>query len=231
MDGFVILLVLFLGLFVSLYVYKRHIVIDLSETLYGKKDIEQFLSKVNRISVRMILGKKFVLMSQIDAYHMQKDFVQVQKTFNAIKRMKLKPIELFMMLQKEVKICCETNNVEDAKRLLHEMESILHSEKVERGSRLYQAFTDCQYDVSLRLEKSGRYAKELLKRAKEEQNEAASAIYYIKSAQAFHYEHNTDQRLKCLNKAKGLVKNTQFEKDINDVIDGTKDIEELFEGD
>lgn len=211
--GGTILLTVVVYLF-FMYVFRRQFIL-LSYILYQENDPHTYLEKLNQFPSTLLFNRHLRELMKIDAYLALDDHKHLEAIFNQFEQKKMRPGDRFTLLMKEIAYYCQQNQPDKAKKAYEDL--LITKEKCRKHLRYEHQVDEMTYLIDVHVDKTGRYAKELMEKAKQTEG-LASGVYYYRAAQSYAYRDQLDQTKRALEKAKKAFKDTQY-ADVIDTLD------------
>lgn len=208
------------AIFAYRFIYQRQ-VIKLQALLYMQNDPDAYLAELESFTSKVLMPDDLRRLLSIDAYLAKDDRNKLNELFDAVENGKIRRGDHFTVLQKEVMFYVKTKQVGKAKEAYEKMEELLPSLKDKDG---HYALTlkECEYEIEININHSGKFADELVKKSKEVGNDIAAGVYLYKAAQSYYYKKDEKNMIKCLEKAEVKLRGTSSNQRLKDILKSKK---------
>lgn len=215
---FVVSLILYV---LYLFISQRQVAI-LSILLYQKQDYKEYYKQLNAFMSKLFFSRKLRTLMKLDAAFLSADDELVQQLVPIIDHYRLRPVERMIITAKELSYYMRQHQFDKAQEYNQQAKETFKKLVAKQKQKYQPLLEELQMSVSLVIDKSGRYAKELEKSAKTRKYDTTAGVLYLKASLAHYYRSENDLAISCLQKAYEKLKVTTYVNRIADILDHKK---------
>ena len=217
---FAILLIIGLALYLAWTFFSQREAAVLSILLYRNGDADGFLNELNTASAKFFFSKKLRVLMAIDAYMMKNDDEALAKQFEKADAYRLRAADRLLVLQKELTWHVGRNEIDRAKKDFEEMSKIYDHDLSKKQKKTHEEMMrEADYTNAIHIEKDGKYAHELMERAKNIKDDIPCGVTYYKAAQSYYLKGDKKQCQLALEKAEPKLRKTSYHDLIQKMLD------------
>lgn len=216
---FLILLAIGIVLYIAWTFYSTREVAYMSILLYKNGDADAYLKELDSTSAKVFFSKKLRVLMSIDAWLMKDDKEKIQAAFDRADAYKLRPADRFLVQQKELTWYIGQNNPDKAKEVFAAMKKNYDKDLTKKQRKSHEAMMqDATYTNAIQLEHDGKYASELMTRAKSLKDDIPAGVTYYKAAQSYYLKGDKKQCQLALEKAEPKLRQTSYHESVETML-------------
>lgn len=196
----------------------------LSILLYQQGNADAYLKELDSFSSKFFFGKRLRTLMTIDAYLQKNDNDALETVFGEVDDKPMAAGDKLLVLQKEMSWRLGLGQMDKAADVYARIQDLKGRMKEKNRERYTDSFLEADYMNAIYLEHSGKYADDLVRKAKELKDDIPAGVYYYKAAQSYYLKKDMRKCTDALKRAQTRLKNTSYEAKINRLLkDGISD--------
>lgn len=212
------------ALVIAYLFYSQRQAAYLSILLYQQGNADAYLKELDSFSSKFFFGKRLRTLMTIDAYLQKNDDEALETVFREVNDQPMNAGDKLLVLQKEMSWRLGRNETDKAAEVYAMIQELKGKMKDKNRQRHEEAFLEADYMNAIYLEHNGKYADDLVKKAKELKDDIPAGVYYYKAAQSYYLKKDMRKCTDALKRAQTRLKNTSYETKINRLLkDGIND--------
>lgn len=219
---FWIFLILGIAVYIAVMFFSQRQIAYLSVLLYRQGDADAYLKELENWQTKLFFNKRLRKMMEIDAYMLKNDTDKLKSIFSEIETYHLSDGDKMTVLEKQMSFEINNGNVEKTQEIYDELTKTYNGMKDKQRAAHEDAMKECTYIKAIRIDKSGKYADELFKKAKDVKDPIPSGVYYLKAAQSYVLKNDTKNAEEMLNRAEVKLRGTPYNSEIRSILASRK---------
>ena len=200
---------------------KQDFLKKLSFILYEEKNPDHYLEELNSFSGKLFMSNRDRLILSIDALMLKKEYQEVSDIFELLEKLKLSELHQLALYQKKIAYYLEIKNNIKAIESFNQLKQLSQNNR-QRAIQLVVEENDILIHVYAK--KDGYYAQSLENKAKTIRDHHAKGICLYRSAVSYYNLKDFDKCKSLLEEAAFYLKDTIYEKTIQQVLNGDLDL-------
>lgn len=226
---FLILFAIGFVLYVLWLFYSQRETAYLSILLYQRGDADGYLKELESPSARFFFSKKLRTLMAIDANLMKNNDAETERLFQEADAMKLGAGDRFTVLQKELTYYAGGKANEKADKAYAQMKEIYDKDLSRKQKETHkEALQEAEYIHAIYVASDGKYASDLMQRARSLKDDIPAGISYIMAAQSYWLRGDKKQCQLGVEKAEPKLRNTSWGSMVTDIV-RKKDYERVMD--
>ncbi|MCI5722755.1 MAG: hypothetical protein MR283_01940 [Erysipelotrichaceae bacterium] len=222
MDNRIVLFGILTLIGIILYViwvfFAQRQVMYMSLLLYRQGDADKYLEELESPSSHFFFNKKLRTLMAIDANLVKGDAKQLNLLFEKANAYKLKSTDRILVQQKELLFRITRDENEQAQAVYANIHSTYENLTEKQKTKYKEILTEIEYPYAIHVKKDGKYASELMEKAKVISEAVPAGICYIRAAQSYYLRKDFDRTQHALEKAVNKLKETSYYAPMQDIL-------------
>lgn len=203
--------------FVAYFFYSQREIAYLSILLYRQGNADAYLKELETRQAKFFFSRKMRTLMKIDAYLVKDDKDDLDQIFKEAAKEKLRDADRFLVLQKEMLYRIDCQDYKRVKEIYTQMESLYDELGKKAKERYKESLQEAQYLETIYVDKGGKYAGELMEKARTLQDDIPAGVCYFRAAQSYYLRGDKKQAKLALEKAEGKLRNTKSHEVVQNI--------------